>query len=136
MPSAARRRDELARVPERDAGRERRDVDREHRSRPPASAARRSASRSAGTPRSARRAAARDPSQRTARDEIAHLQRREIAPEADRSTADGDRRGLLGHDDDERVGLLAQAERRAVARAERAIDERASATAAGCIPRR
>ena len=35
---------------------------------------------------------------------------------------DRDRRRLLRHDDDQRVGLLAQAERRAMPRAERAVD--------------
>ena len=65
----------------------------------------------------------RDLAQRAARDELAHLLRRDVAPEPS-VRRDGDRRRLLGHDDDERVGLFAQAERGAVPRAERAIDER------------
>jgi len=61
--------------------------------------------------------------QRAAGDEITHLLRRHLAPEVS-VRGDGDRRGLLGHDDDERVTLFAQAECGAVTRAERSIDDR------------
>src|SRR5688572_7761401 len=59
---------------------------------------------------------------RLSRQQVAKLRRRQVPREA-AMARDRDGGRLLGHDDDERVGLLGEAERGAMTRAERAVLE-------------
>src|SRR5688572_9463501 len=60
---------------------------------------------------------------RLAGEQVPQLRRGEV-PRQPAVARDGDRRGLLGHDDHQRVGLLGQADRGTMACSERAVLER------------